>query len=53
MLNWLIIFFIIALISGALGFTGLVATSFLWIFRMIFTVFLILFVISLIMHFLK
>jgi uncharacterized membrane protein YtjA (UPF0391 family) len=53
MLNWLIIFLIIVIISGFLGFGGIVGASIFWIFRVIFTIFLVLFLVSLIMHLLK
>lgn len=46
MLNWSLTFLIIALIAGILGF-GLVAGTSLAIARMLFVVFLVLFVISL------
>jgi uncharacterized membrane protein YtjA (UPF0391 family) len=53
MLTWLLIFFVIVLISGVLGFTGIVGEALLLVFRIIFSVFLILLLITLIMHFLR
>jgi uncharacterized membrane protein YtjA (UPF0391 family) len=49
MLSWVFTFFIIALIAGALGFTGIAGTSF-GIAQTLFYIFLVLFVISLLVH---
>ncbi|WP_116132074.1 DUF1328 domain-containing protein [Tropicimonas sp. IMCC34043] len=49
MLTWIIIFLVIALIAGVLGFGG-VATTSAGIARILFFVFLVLFIGSLIMH---
>jgi uncharacterized membrane protein YtjA (UPF0391 family) len=46
MLYWAIVFLIIALVAGALGFGGVMATS-SWIAQVLFVVFLVLFLISL------
>lgn len=46
MLGWAILFLIVALIAGFLGF-GMVAGTAAWIAKVLFVVFLILFVISL------
>ena len=47
MLSWAIIFLVIALIAGVLGF-GVVAGTAAWIAKVLFVVFLILFLVSLI-----
>lgn len=47
MLSWAIIFLIIALVAGVLGF-GVVAGTAAWIAKVLFVVFLILFLVSLI-----
>jgi uncharacterized membrane protein YtjA (UPF0391 family) len=47
MLRWALIFLIIALIAGALGFFQLEGTA-MWIAKVLFVVFLILFIISLV-----
>jgi uncharacterized membrane protein YtjA (UPF0391 family) len=47
MLSWAIMFLVIALIAGVLGF-GIVAGTAAWIAKILFVVFLILFVVSLI-----
>jgi uncharacterized membrane protein YtjA (UPF0391 family) len=49
MLSWVITFLIIALIAGALGFTGIAGTS-MGIAQTLFYIFLVLFVISLLVH---
>jgi uncharacterized membrane protein YtjA (UPF0391 family) len=48
MLRWALLFLIIALIAGAFGFWGLEGTA-MWIAKVLFVVFLILFVVSLVM----
>ena len=49
MLYYTIVFLVVALIAGALGFGGLAATS-AGIARVLFGIFLILFVVSLVMQ---
>ena len=49
MLSWILTFLVIALIAGALGFTGLAGTS-MGIAQTLFYIFLVLFVISLLVH---
>lgn len=46
MLSWAVLFLIIALIAGVLGF-GVVAGTAAWIAKILFVVFLILFLVSL------
>lgn len=48
MLSWALIFFVVALIAAVLGFGGLAATS-AGIAKILFFIFLVLFVISLVM----
>lgn len=52
MLGWVILFLIIALIAGLLGFTT-VAGAAIGIAKFIFFIFLILFIIALIMHIMR
>ncbi|MFO1092739.1 MAG: DUF1328 domain-containing protein [Planctomycetaceae bacterium] len=47
MLSWAVMFLIIALIAGVLGF-GVVAGTAAWIAKVLFVVFLIMFVVSLV-----
>jgi uncharacterized membrane protein YtjA (UPF0391 family) len=47
MLRWALIFLIIALVAGALGFFALEGTA-MWIAKVLFIVFLIIFIISLV-----
>lgn len=49
MLSWVLTFLILALIAGVLGFTGIFVAS-IEIARILFIVFLLMFVVSLIMH---
>ncbi len=49
LLNWTIIFLVVALVSAVLGFGGL-ASAAAGIARILFGVFLVLFLISLLMH---
>jgi uncharacterized membrane protein YtjA (UPF0391 family) len=49
MLNWAITFFVVALIAAVLGFTG-VAVAAAGIAKLLFVVFLVLFLISLAAH---
>lgn len=53
MLLWSLIFFIVAIIAGIFGFTGLLASTALAIAKALFFLFLVLFVISLIMNFIR
>jgi uncharacterized membrane protein YtjA (UPF0391 family) len=46
MLYWAVVFLVVAIIAGILGFTGIAGTS-IWIAKILFFVFIILFVISL------
>jgi uncharacterized membrane protein YtjA (UPF0391 family) len=50
MLYWAVVFFVVALIAGALGFGGIASAS-AGIAQVMFVVFLILLVASLVMHF--
>ena len=50
MLNWAITFFIVALIAAVLGFTG-VAVAAAGVAKLLFVVFLVLFLVSLATHF--
>ena len=52
MLRWALGFFVVALIAGVLGFGGIAATA-SSIAQLIFYVFLILFAVSLLAHFLR
>jgi len=45
LMQWTIIFLVVALIAGALGFTGIAAES-AWIAKILFFIFLILFIAS-------
>ena len=47
MLNWALVFLVVALIAGVLGFTSIAGTS-IAIAKILFLVFLVLFVVSLI-----
>jgi uncharacterized membrane protein YtjA (UPF0391 family) len=49
MLNWVVIFFIIALVAGVFGFTGIAAQA-VGIAQILFFIFIVLFLISLILH---
>ena len=49
MLNWVITFLIIALVAGLLGFTTIYVAA-VEIARIVFFIFIILFIVSLIMH---
>ena len=49
MLRWALIFLVIALIAAALGFTGVYVAA-AEIAKLLFYVFLVLFVVSLVMH---
>jgi uncharacterized membrane protein YtjA (UPF0391 family) len=48
MLRWTLVFLLVALVAGALGFYGLEGTA-MWIAKVLFLVFLILFIITLVM----
>ena len=49
MLNWVLIFLVVSLIAGVFGFTG-IAVEAAGIARILFFIFLVLFIVSLIMH---
>ena len=49
MLRWILTFLVIAIVAGALGFTGVAGTS-MGIAQTLFYIFLVLFVLSLIVH---
>ena len=49
MLSWVIIFLVIALIAGVLGFTKIAGTA-TEIAKVLFVIFLILFIVSLVIH---
>lgn len=49
MLNWALIFLVVALIAGLLGFTSIAGTA-IGIAKILFVVFLVLFLVSAIMH---
>jgi len=49
MLSWILTFLVLAIIAGALGFTGIAGAS-IAIAQTLFYIFLILFIISLIVH---
>ena len=49
MLQWALIFLVVALIAGALGFTGVYVAA-AGIAKILFLVFLVLFAVSLVMH---
>ena len=49
MLSWALVFLVVALIAGALGFTGIYLAA-AGIAKILFFIFVVLFVISLIMH---
>jgi uncharacterized membrane protein YtjA (UPF0391 family) len=46
MLNWVVVFLLLALGAGLLGFGG-IAADFAWIAKILFIIFIILFVVSL------
>jgi uncharacterized membrane protein YtjA (UPF0391 family) len=52
MLRWAVIFFVVALIAAAFGFLG-IATAAVGIARMLFYIFLILFLVSLVIGMLR
>jgi uncharacterized membrane protein YtjA (UPF0391 family) len=52
MLQWALTFLVVALIAAVLGFGGIAAMS-VELARMVFTVFIVLFVITAIMHLLR
>lgn len=52
MLNWALSFLVLALIAGVLGFGGIAATS-MEIAKILFVVFLVLFLVSALIHVLK
>jgi uncharacterized membrane protein YtjA (UPF0391 family) len=52
MLNWALTFLVVALIAGVLGFTT-VAGAAIEIAKIIFFIFVVLFLVSLVMHFVR
>lgn len=52
LLAWTITFFVVSIVAGILGFTGIMATA-TEITQILFYIFLVLFVISVIVHFFK
>jgi uncharacterized membrane protein YtjA (UPF0391 family) len=52
MLGWALTFLVVALIAGVLGFTS-VAGAAMGIAKILFFVFLVLFIVSLVMHFVR
>lgn len=52
MLRWALIFLVVALIAGVLGFTSIAGTS-MAIAQILFYVFVVLFLISLVLHFVR
>tara|TARA_R110001592_G_scaffold29350_6_gene106545 strand:+ start:914 stop:1090 length:177 start_codon:yes stop_codon:yes gene_type:complete len=52
MLRWAVIFFVIAIIAGVLGFGGIAAGA-VDIARILFFVFIVLFIVAAVMHALK
>ena len=49
MLSWALTFLVVALIAGLLGFTSIAGTA-MGVAKILFFVFLVLFVVSLVMH---
>lgn len=47
MLYWAVVFLVVAIIAGIFGFTGIAGTS-IWLAKVLFFVFIVLFIISLI-----
>ena len=52
MLRWALIFLVVALVAGLLGF-GVIAGVSMEIARVLFLVFIVLFLVSLVMHFVR
>ncbi len=52
MLHWVLIFLVVSIIAGIFGFTG-VAVQAAGIAKILFAIFLVLFVVSLLMHVLR
>ena len=48
MLGWALIFLLVALVAGAVGFGGFVVGTALWIAKVLFVLFLVLFIVSLV-----
>jgi len=46
MLYWAVVFLVVAVVAGIFGFTGIAGTS-IWIAKVLFFVFIVLFVVSL------
>jgi uncharacterized membrane protein YtjA (UPF0391 family) len=49
MLGWALTFFVVALVAGVLGFTSIAGAS-IAIAKLLFLIFLVLFVVSLVLH---
>ena len=52
MLSWALTFLVVALIAGLLGFTSIAGTA-MGVAKILFFVFLVLFVVSLVMHLIR
>jgi uncharacterized membrane protein YtjA (UPF0391 family) len=52
MLSWALVFLVVALIAGVLGFTTIAGAS-IAVAKILFMIFLVLFVISLVMHLIR
>ena len=52
MLGWALMFLVVALIAGVLGFTSIAGAS-IAVAKLLFLVFLVLFVVSLLMHLIR
>ncbi len=52
MLRWAVIFFIVAIIAALFGFTGIAVAS-AGIAKIIFTLFIVLFLVSLVIHLIR
>lgn len=50
MLKWILIFLVLSLITGSVGFSA-IAVSFAIIAKVLFTIFIVAFLVSVIMHF--
>ncbi len=51
MLQWALVFFVLAIVAGLLGFTAGVTGVLLWAAKICFVLFLVLFLISLVTHY--
>lgn len=52
MLTWIVIFFLVAIVAGIFGFTG-IAVQAAGIAKILFYIFLVLFIVSLVFHFIR